>query len=161
MCFYNYRPLRKSGHEEARGAFFVQIQGSSPTSRILCEVHSLISASVLFFVFKLPRRKQEAVAQGFWSHPCPGAPTERAPDAAKVHVPRSRRKRSNLGYAFVNFSDPAFAAQAVVACRGQPLGGCPTERGCNVEYSSLQGEEFLRHVEESRAQQASAPRRRV
>lgn len=61
-----------------------------------------------------------------------------------VHVPRNRRKLQSLGYAFVNFVHPTHAARAMALCSGAPL--LPGEQPCNVEYSSLQGTEFLRHM---------------
>lgn len=62
-----------------------------------------------------------------------------------IYVPRNRRKNTNLGYAFVNFLHPAYAAEAFVQCGDRPLGSL-SDRACKVDYSSMQGVAFLQHA---------------
>lgn len=73
-----------------------------------------------------------------------------------VYVPRNRRKNTNLGYAFVNFTHPAYAAEAFVRCGDRMLGDLPTARACKVDYSSMQGVEFLKHAWKAPVDQAPA-----
>lgn len=60
-----------------------------------------------------------------------------------VAVPRNQKRGQNLGYAFVNFVDPSFAAACIEACRGLPFAGARPDKICFAEYSKNQGSTFI------------------
>jgi len=70
-----------------------------------------------------------------------------------VYVPRKSAKADNLGYAFVNFARPSYAALCIFICSGICFGKGEVDpsRVCSVEYSKGQGLAFmLRSMEKSR-----------
>lgn len=60
-----------------------------------------------------------------------------------VAVPRSHRRGESLGYAFVNFGEPAMAAACIAACGGCRFGGSSSDRVCIATYSRKQGAAFI------------------
>jgi len=60
-----------------------------------------------------------------------------------VYVPEKSSKRANLGYAFVNFEGPDFAALCISTCSGTHFGRADPSRICLVAYSRAQGLAFM------------------
>lgn len=54
-------------------------------------------------------------------------------------MPQSRKRRQNLGYAFVNFVHPDCAAACIRHCSGRPLQGTRGEWTCFADYAKRQG----------------------
>merc|ERR1719316_342638 len=62
------------------------------------------------------------------------------------YMPRAGRSRSNLGYAFVNFTDSASSALACSMAQGVALDPGRSKKVCTVTAAHIQGlEELKRH----------------
>lgn len=61
-----------------------------------------------------------------------------------VYMPRNRKKHTNLGYCFVNFVHPVYAAACVQVFNNRPFcEGGRVQRICSAEFSKQQGAAFL------------------
>eukprot|EP00424_Heterocapsa_rotundata_P003907 CAMPEP_0168697358 /NCGR_PEP_ID=MMETSP0503-20121227/35841_1 /TAXON_ID=89963 /ORGANISM="Heterocapsa rotundata, Strain SCCAP K-0483" /LENGTH=117 /DNA_ID=CAMNT_0008743177 /DNA_START=13 /DNA_END=362 /DNA_ORIENTATION=- len=59
-----------------------------------------------------------------------------------LFVPKSHRPGSNLGYAFVNFVDPADAELCTRLFTGYRFAGTSSKKACSVKPARLQGAEL-------------------
>lgn len=61
-----------------------------------------------------------------------------------VYMPRNRKKRTNLGYSFVNFVHTQHAAACIQVCHDRPFGAKGlVQRVCSAEFAKEQGGAFL------------------
>jgi len=70
-----------------------------------------------------------------------------------VYVPMNRKRTSNLGYAFVNFTSTASTRKCLNALSGRSLGALTGDRPCRAAFSKMQGDGFLRHRAAAKAQE--------
>lgn len=60
-----------------------------------------------------------------------------------IYVPRSSTRQCNLGYAFVNFLEPAYVEECRSLCEGRPFGHRGSAKLCEVARAHLQGGALL------------------
>lgn len=70
-----------------------------------------------------------------------------------IYVPMNRKRTSNLGYAFVNFTTTAWTQECLNSISGRSLGALTDDRPCRAAFSKMQGPSFLRHRAEAKAQE--------